>query len=535
VATDLVLDRNGRRVLDGVSLTVGPGTRLGVVGPNGVGKSSLLAVLAGHLTPDGGRIRLDPPGATVGLLDQEHDPDPTTLAEWLARRVGAAGAEEELAAAGRALAQGSAGAETRYEAALARFEALGAGDLVGRTTAALEQVGLAPGLTGRSLGGLSGGERAKAALAALLLARFDLTLLDEPTNDLDFAGLARLESVVTAATGGMVVVSHDRAFLETVVTDVLEIEAHDRRATHFGGGWNAYLTERATAQRLAQEAHARYQAERRELTARADRERRWATSGVTKERKAPRDNDKAQRDFRINRTEQLASRARRTERALAALAPVDKPYEGWDLRFTVGDAPRGSQVVARLDQVVAGRGDFTLGPLDLELAWGERVVLTGPNGAGKTTLVDVVVGRLEPRAGTRHLGPGVILGRLGQDRRELSGLRPVADVVQERCGLTRAETRSLLAKFSLGAEAALRPGAELSAGERTRAELATFQGKGVNFLVLDEPTNHLDLPAIEQLEAALDGFTGTLLLVSHDRALLEGVRATRRIELPAPP
>jgi ATPase subunit of ABC transporter with duplicated ATPase domains len=252
---------------------------------------------------------------------------------------------------------------------------------------------------------------------------------------------------------------------------------------------------------------------------------------VQREKRNPRDNDKAQRDFRINRTEQLASRARRTERALDALEVVDKPWEGWDLRFTIEQAPRAGAVVARLTGAVIERGAFTLGPLDLEIGWAERIALVGPNGSGKSTLVEAILGRLPLRSGTRWLGPSVVVGELGQDRRSLGGTTSVVESVIARSGLTHSDARSLLAKFGLGADHVTRPGASLSPGERTRAELATFQALGVNFLVLDEPSNHLDLPAIEQLEAALAGFTGTLLLVSHDRRLLETVELTRRIEL----
>jgi ATPase subunit of ABC transporter with duplicated ATPase domains len=383
------------------------------------------------------------------------------------------------------------------------------------------------------------------------LARFDITLLDEPTNDLDFDGLSRLEELVARRRGGLVIVSHDRAFLERTVTDVLEIEEHSRRGRLYGGGWAGYLAERAAERAHAEEAYAVYQSQRADLTRRAQRERQWATSGVSKEKKNPRDNDKAQRDFRINRTERLAARARRTERALEALEVIEKPWEGWDLRFSINEATRSGAVVARLEDAVIERseageasepgrpgghedGDFVLGPLTLDIAWADRVALVGPNGSGKTTLVEALLGRLPLAAGTRHVGPSVVIGELGQDRRVLSDTSSsVVDAFMAATGLTMSTARSQLAKFGLGAGAALRQPSSLSPGERTRAELAAFNAKGVNFLVLDEPTNHLDLPAIEQLETALEGYEGTLLLVSHDRRLLESVTVTRRIVLPA--
>jgi ATPase subunit of ABC transporter with duplicated ATPase domains len=521
-----------------VSLTVGPETCLGVVGPNGVGKSTLLQLLAGLLEPaDGGAVRVDPPTATVGYLSQEHDHDALeTVRDALYRRTGAAAAEADMTSAAAALGEGRPQAEDDYATALARYESLGAADFEARLAGVLEQVGLPAAMAERSSGALSGGQEARVALAAILLARFDVTLLDEPTNDLDFDGLVRLEEMVTRRRGGMVIVSHDRAFLDGTVTDVLEIEENTRRARLYGGGWAGYLAERAADRSHAEEAYTVYQSQRNELARRAQRERQWATSGVSKEKKNPRDNDKAQRDFRVNRTERLASRARRTERAMESLEVVEKPWEGWDLRFSINEATRSGAVVAHLEDAVlerGGRGDFVLGPLTLDIAWADRIALVGPNGSGKTTLVEALLGRLPLATGTRRIGPSVVVGELGQDRRVLSeASSSVVDAFMAATGLAMSSARSQLAKFGLDASAAVRAPSSLSPGERTRAELAAFAAKGVNFLVLDEPTNHLDLPAIEQLESALESYEGTLLLVSHDRRLLESVTVTRRIVLP---
>ena len=253
---------------------------------------------------------------------------------------------------------------------------------------------------------------------------------------------------------------------------------------------------------------------------------------MAREKKHPRDNDKSQRNFRIERTESLAGRARRTERALHSLEVVEKPWEGWDLRFAISEAARSGDVVVRLEEAVVERGDFTLGPFTLDIAWAERIALVGPNGSGKTTLVEALLGRLPLSAGTRRMGPSVVVGELAQDRRVLGDHPTLADAFTAATGLRRDQARSQLAKFGLGADAVLRPSSSLSPGERTRAELAAFAALGVNFLVLDEPTNHLDLPAIEQLESALQDYGGTLLLVSHDRHLLQAVTTTRRRAAP---
>ena len=527
-------ERAGRVVLEDVSLSVGPGTCLGVVGPNGVGKSTLLQILAGLIAPTAGRVLVDPPTATVGYLSQEHTPVPgETVRDTLLRRTGLAHAEAELGAAASLLGTERPDAADRYASALARYESLAAGDFEARLTTTLDQVGLPPASADLPTAALSGGQRARAALAAVLLARFDITLLDEPTNDLDFDGLARLEDMVAHRRGGLVLVSHDRAFLDGSVTEVMELDQHSRTGHVHGGGWSGYQAEREAERAHAEEAYAQNQAQRAQLRSRAQRERQWATTGVSRERRQPRDNDKAQRDFRINRTEKLAARARRSERALEALEVVEKPWEGWDLRFSINEAGRSGAVVARLEDVVVQRGELTLGPLTLDIGWAERVALVGANGSGKTTLVEALLGRLPLAAGTRRLGSSVVVGELAQDRRVLDEASTLVETFEVATGLATGPARSQLAKFGLDAHAATRPPSSLSPGERTRAELAAFAARGVNFLVLDEPTNHLDLPAIEQLEDALRSYSGTLLLVSHDRRMLEAVEITRRVLLPA--
>jgi ATPase subunit of ABC transporter with duplicated ATPase domains len=538
-ARHLGFEHGGRPVLDDLSLTVGPETRLGVVGPNGVGKSTLLQLLAGLLTPSSGEVRVDPPTATVGYLQQEHTSAPgETVRAALLRRTGVAAAEDELAHAAAGLASeepaGVAGAAERYSIALARYESMSAGDFESRLLTTLEEVGLPARIAEQDADTLSGGQTARVALAAILLSRFDITMLDEPTNDLDFDGLARLEEMVRRRPGALIVVSHDRAFLDRAVTDVLELDEHSHSGRWFGGGWSGYLTERAVERAHAEEAYGVYTSQRDDLRQRAQRERQWATKGVAREKKSPRDNDKAQRDFRVNRTEKQASRARRTERALNALEEVEKPWEGWELRFSINETGRSGAVVVRLEDAVLERGAFGLGPFTLDIAWADRVALVGPNGTGKTSLVQALLGQLPLSAGTRRMGPSVVVGELAQDRRLLRESGTLLDAFLAAVpGIRPDLARSQLAKFGLGADAVTRPQSSLSPGERTRAELAAFAASGVNLLVLDEPTNHLDLPAIEQLESALDAYGGTLVLVSHDRRLLEAVRVTRTITLPA--
>ncbi len=530
VARELARSRGGLTMLDGVDVTVGPRTRLGVVGPNGVGKTTLLRLLAGLDRPDRGSVTRAPPSVRVGYLPQEPErSDRETLLQFLGRRTGvqAAGAELERAAA--ALATRAVDADDEYARALDDYLAAGGPDFDARARATCADLGLPVSRLDAPTATLSGGQAARASLAAILVSRFDVFLLDEPTNDLDFAGLARLERFLDELAGGVVVVSHDRTFLERIVSRVLELDEHDRTGTEFGGGWLGYLEARTTARRHAEEEYATYRAQRTRLEERARTQRQWAVDGVRNATTRGTDHDKMQRDFRINASERQASKARATEHALARLDRVEKPWDGWDLRFTVAAAQRSGDVVLRLDGAVIERGDFRLGPVDLEIGWAERVAIVGPNGSGKTTLLRALLGDLALAAGERRIGPGVVVGEMDQARVAFGDDRALLDVFVAATGLLRGGARSLLAKFGLGADHVLRSAATLSPGERTRAVLARFAAQGVNCLVLDEPTNHLDLPAIEQLETALDLYDGTLLLVSHDRTLLDAVRVTRVI------
>jgi ATPase subunit of ABC transporter with duplicated ATPase domains len=328
------------------------------------------------------------------------------------------------------------------------------------------------------------------------------------------------------------VVSHDRAFLERTITSVVEIDESTHGATTFQGGWTAYLEERALARRHAEERYATYTAERQRLSARAQQQREWADQGASAARKRPSDNDKNIKAFKLNQTERLAAKARATQRAMERLPVVDKPWEGWDLRFVVNEAPRSGEIVFRLQNAVIERGaGFRLGPIDVEVHRGERLSLVGRNGSGKTTLLGALLGTIPLAQGERYVGPGVVVGELDQSRSQLDRGPTVLAAVASVTGMPPEDVRRLLAKFGLSAAHVERRASSLSPGERTRAQLALFMAQGVNCLVLDEPTNHLDLPAIEQLEQALDTFTGTVLLVTHDRRLLEAVRTTASIQL----
>lgn len=531
VAHNLSFAHGPEVVLAEVTLTVASGHRIGVVGPNGVGKSTLLRLLVGDLDPASGSVARVPADARAGHLTQELEVRPgETIAGVIGRRTGAEMAQRELDASMRALADGDADSADRYSDALETWVRLGVADLESAMGAVLDRVGLGAERAGQSAETLSGGERARVNLASVLLAGFDLLALDEPTNDLDLAGLDLLEEFLVHSPAGFVLVSHDRAFLERVVTSVVEIDDHDRTAARFDGGWQAYQDARVAARRHGEEAYADYVETRDNLRGQSQRTREWAAKGIGKAKRSA-DPDKFIRHFDKASSEKLAGKASRADKALERLDVVDKPWQGWDLRLDFATADRSGDEVVTVRDVVVDRGRFVLGPLSLDIGFAERVALVGGNGSGKTTLLRTVLGRQEPTEGTATLGPSVVVGTLDQARRRFASASSLLDAFVAETGVLAGEARSQLAKLGLGPDHIGRPTDRLSPGERTRAVLAAFALVGVNLLVLDEPTNHLDLPAIEQLESALDSYPATLVLVTHDRRLLERVALTRRIEL----
>ncbi len=530
-AQNVTVTRSNRTVLDSVSLSVDRASRLGIVGSNGVGKSTLLRVLAGTQDPDEGRVEMAPVSLRVAFLAQETDAEHGEgLMDYLARRSGVAQAEAELDRLTKLL-ENQPAVVADYSAALDTFLAIGGEDFAVRAATVADDLGLSPDREQVPVDQLSGGQAARVRLAAALLTRSDVLLLDEPTNDLDFAGLELLEEAIDRFDGAVVAVSHDRAFLDRVVTRILELEEHSHRGTEYAGGWSEFVERRALARSQAAAAYAGWKAERDRLRSRIRTQRGWSEEGARRTARKPKDHDKAQRGFFVNRTEKQAAKVRVSERALERLGEVDKPWEGWQLRLDLSPSQRSGDRVAILADAVVRRGEWQLGPVNLEIGWAERVVITGLNGGGKSTLLSAIVGRTPLESGQRWIGPSVRFGELDQHRRRADPVHLLLDAFVAATSLTAQEARSTLAKFGLGAAHVRRPLGSLSPGERTRVQLAELMVRGTNCLVLDEPTNHLDLPAIEQIEEALDSYTGTLLLITHDRWLLQQVTYDRLIEV----
>ncbi|MGW7098053.1 ribosomal protection-like ABC-F family protein [Streptomyces sp. NPDC054838] len=506
-----------RVVLDRVSCTVRPGERVGIVGDNGSGKSTLLRLLAGREHPDHGQVTVTAPGG-VGHLAQTLDLPPTARVQDAVdlALAGLRALEAEIRDAEARLPRAAPEELTAYADLLAAYEARGGRDAERRVATTLRRLGerTAPDPE-RRLGTLSGGQRSRLALAATLAAEPELLLLDEPTNDLDDEAVGWLEEHLRAHRGTVVAVTHDRLFLDRVTTAILEVDQDRRTVRRYGNGYAGFLTGRA-AERAGWER--RYEQWREQIR---DAER-LADTNIGRfaaiPRKMPRGFSGAGAFRARSRTHGAAGRIRAARERLHRLTENPVPPPPSPLRFT-GRFTAGAAGVAEADGLaVPGR----LAPVSFRLEPGERLLVTGPNGAGKSTLLHVLAGELAPGQGTVRTPPRVGLlrqddpwGRETRSLTELSGAQ-YAD---------RVAALGLLAPHDL-----TRPVRDLSAGQRRKLELARLVTAPLDLLLLDEPTNHLAPAVVEELEAALAGFTGTLVLVTHDRRLRAAFRG-RRLEL----
>jgi ATP-binding cassette, subfamily F, member 3 len=498
IASDLAKDVAGAPLLRGVSLKLERRERLTVAGPNGSGKTTLLRMLAGELSLDGGELTLAK-GARLALHDQRPPRQRgLSLREYvLSGAAELVALEEELAELERQMAEADSGQAVldRYARAQARLEHAGGYRWRDRVIEVVHGLGFADRGLDRSLCTFSGGELTRASLARALAGDPDLLLLDEPTNHLDIDALEWLESRLAGLDAAVVLVAHDRWFLEAVGTAVLELEGG--RGRFFGGPWHAWRKERAARELAQGRAVARQQAEIARLERFVER-------------------------FRAGtRARQAQARVKRLER----LEPVPaQPGAARALDFDFQAPERSGRVVFELEDATVRAGERTLlEGAELWLERGEHVSLVGPNGSGKTTLLDVLTGAREPAAGRVRRGHNVTIGLLSQHADELGETGTVLDAAQRATGLSGNRARALLGRFLFSGEDAEKPLAGLSGGERRRLALAVLVHSGANVLVLDEPTNHLDVDSREALEDALRGFAGSVLLVSHDRALLDAV------------
>jgi ATP-binding cassette, subfamily F, member 3 len=499
IASALDKDVAGSPLLRGISFKLERGDRMTLAGRNGAGKTTLLRMIAGLTSIDAGELAFEK-GARIAL----HDQRPPLEREFSLREHVLAGCSDLVALEERLRSLEAKMAERphdatlldRYAAAQSRLEHAGGWNWRARALAPLHGLGFRDDELDRPLTSFSGGELTRASLARALAGDPDLLLLDEPTNHLDIASLEWLEGYLTGLDAAVVLVAHDRWFLEAVGTSVLELEAG--RGRFFPGPWHVWRRELAAREIALGKAIEKQQREIARMERFVERFR-----------------------YKATKARQAQSRVKRLEKI--QLIERD-PSDTRSLGFTFGEAERTGRVVLEMEDgrvEVPGRTLLEDGEFWLER--GEHVSLVGPNGVGKTTLIEALAGRREPDGGRIRTGHNVRLGYLSQHGEELGTSGTALEAAQRATGLTPNKARALLGRFLFSGEEAEKPLVGLSGGERRRLSLAVLVASGANALVLDEPTNHLDLDAREALEDALQAFDGAVLLVSHDRALLDAV------------
>jgi len=507
IASALDKDMAGTPLFRGVSFKLERGDRMTLAGRNGAGKTTLLRMLSGETGIDGGELAFEK-GTRVALHDQRppRGRDDLTLRDYvLSGCRDLVALEDDLRRLEGEMAErpDDGALLERYSRAQSRLEHAGGWNWRARALGPLHGLGFADEQLDRKLASFSGGELTRASLARALAGDPGLLLLDEPTNHLDIVSLEWLEEYLTGLDAAVILVAHDRWFLEAVGTSVLELEAG--RSRFFPGSWHAWRREAA-----AREIQLGKQIEKQQA-------------------------EIARMERFIERFRYKATKARQAQSRVKKLAKMDRverdPTDNRSLGFRFGGAERAGRVVLNLEGgrlEVPGRTLLEDGELWLER--GEHVSLVGPNGAGKTTLIEALAGRRELDGGRLRTGHNVQLGYLSQHAEELGSSGTVLEAAQRATGLTPGKARALLGRFLFSGQEAEKPMDGLSGGERRRVSLAILVASGANVLILDEPTNHLDIDAREALEDALSGFDGNVLLVSHDRALLDAV-GTRTIAM----
>ncbi len=511
-------------ILDDVSFVLNRGERAGLVGVNGAGKTTLLRIIAGIEQPDAGFARVDA-HATLGYLPQGLALDDALSLDALIRQGAAAweNARRAMDALAAQLERDAANANllAQYGEAVAQFEVLGGYAVEQRITEVLRGLGLDALPRELSIGKLSGGQRTRAGLARLLISGADVLLLDEPTNHLDVDALEWLEDFVRAYDGVVLMVSHDRVFLDNTVTQILELDDMTHCVTIFHGNYADYQDARARA--LAQQWSA-YHDQQDELARLTDAARHLR--GIAKFRQGGKADtgDKFAKGFFANRGKETVRRAKAIERRIEILQTdekIEKPKAGYALKLDFGEMPRSGQMVLQLDDVGMRFGEQWLFRHAAQiLRHGERIALIGANGTGKSTLLKIIAGELTASEGAVRLGANVRLGYMPQEQEILNGTQTPLGLIRALMPVDETEARHFLHQFMFQGDEVFTPIISLSYGERARLILAKLVAEKANVLLLDEPINHLDIPSRERFESALDAFPGTIVVAAHDRAFI---------------
>ena len=520
-------------VLQEVSFSLQPGERMGLVGPNGCGKTTLLRIIAGQEKADSGVVQRTPSDIPVGYLPQGFEnllPD-ETLGQYLDRIEGGLDRlSDRLAELAEAIVQPNPPAELQaeYDQVLAQINH--AAQNAGRAAAVLAALNLAQLPRSLSVKSLSGGQKTRLGLVRLLIENPPILLLDEPTNHLDLEMLSWLENWLKALPNAVLIVSHDRAFLDQVATSILEIDPLTHQAHTYPGNFSDYLQQKQTEREHQWQEYTDQQSEISRLRRAASKMR-----GLARQHKGGKTDPTTNTDgfalgFFADRGKETIQKAKGIEKRVERLLTVEhveKPGRTWQMKMEFGSTPASSREILVTEDLTIGYPEVTLlQKLNIWIRFGERVALVGPNGSGKTTLIRTLTGQIPPLSGRFRLGPAVQMGIMAQEQEELEPLLNAFETIQSITGWSQTEARSYLSKFLFKGDGVFSPAGQLSYGERARLSLACLVARGCNFLILDEPLNHLDIPSRAQFEQALADFDGTILAILHDRYFIQQYATT---------
>lgn len=506
-------------ILHNISFTVQARERVGLIGPNGCGKTTLLRILSGREEADAGTITLTPVTTRIGYLSQgfELEPNQSGGEFWQQLTGNPAELEDKLGQLATQLADdpGRDDLQTQYDQTLSQLSQLGSG----REQTILASLELDNIPLPQKLNSLSGGQKTRLSLALLLLQQPDLLLLDEPTNHLDIEMLEWLEDWLTVYPGGVLMASHDRAFLDNTVTKILDLNPYNHTIQEYVGNYSDYLEQFVAEQQRQWAGYRDQQAEIRRMKRDIQQtmeQARWVERTTT-----PR--TPGVRRYAKKVAKKGKSREKKLERYLDSEERLEKPDRSWQMKLEFTRPEHLGRAVLSLEEVAIGYPGFSplLTNLHLQIPAGARVVLTGANGSGKSTLLRTIMGHLPPLSGRVRLGGSVRPGYMSQEQEQINPNWSALEHIQQVAPLNDTEARSFLHYFLFTGDAGVRPGRELSFGERTRLSLALLVAQGCNFLILDEPINHLDIPSRSRFEESLTQFNGTVLAVVHDRYFID--------------
>lgn len=516
-AKNISVGYGGNAIINDVNLTLRKREKVALVGPNGSGKSTLLNALAGKLSPDSGSV-INDGNMQIGYLPQMVEIlSRETVLAYIKRATGIKKIEEQMELQAEKLTDPASLQE--YGILQEQYVAIDGYTFGHRLMLVLRGLGLDEILLEQNISSLSGGQKSKVAIAALLLSKPDILLLDEPTNNLDLPSIVWLETFLTQTSKGCLIVSHDRNFLDHIVSKVIVVDPRSQTITEHTGSYTDYIERTENAKLRQAELYEIQQREVKQMKDTVDKKKRWANKGAKQQTS---DNDKYLRGYQRDRSSGISRNAKALEKQIERMQKIEKPKEEKILTIPLNamlDSAKHSIVVNNL---IAGyKNGFQIGPITTQFTFGSKTAIIGSNGSGKTTLLRVIAGEMIPLSGTVSIGPSLVIGTITQELLNMPQGKTILNFIMDKSKAEKHLVYNILHRFGFSADNVGKEIRYLSPGERMRLLIALYSLLSVNTLILDEPTNHLDREAMTALEILLGQYEGTVVLVSHDRYFLK--------------